>query len=253
MASRLASGRWTRLCIISPHLDDAAFSAFALLQEGSCEHHCVVSVITEPGVSGGAQWARAAGFADPVAEFRARQEEDRHALGTLGVTTRHLGVSTGSSTGQIEAGIRGFLGSEANHIETTLYLLPAGAGGQKQRSGIPLWIARILRRPLGATAHPEHVTVRNALVDALRMYRHASFGFYGEQPYVWNDSVHRLCGELEQLSGRRLEPIREWPDLDSKLGLARMYGSQFRLIFGDSPWFQRRVMRRAEEYYLPRA
>jgi LmbE family N-acetylglucosaminyl deacetylase len=250
LASRVTGG-WNRLCIISPHLDDAAFSTFAMLKAPVGESRCVVSVITEHGLSGGTQWARAAGFKDPAAEFRARQEEDRRALATLGVDTRHLGVGTGSSPAQLEAAIRGYLQGEADAIGSTLYLLPGGAGGKLPPDGIARFVARVLRRPAGTAAHPEHVAVRNQFVDALRSQPNARFGFYGEQPYIWNDTIPRLRRELELLSGLSLMPIQEQPEVDSKLELARMYASQFPLIFGDKVDFQRRVLRRAEEYYLP--
>jgi LmbE family N-acetylglucosaminyl deacetylase len=238
------------LCIISPHLDDAAFSAVAAFQATCFTHRRVVSVVTEPGPGVGSKWARSAGFDGPEAEFRARQDEDRRALGSLGVTARHLGVTTGGTPEHIDAALQAFLEAEAFAIGHTLYLLPGGAGGEHLRGGPGRILNRLLRRPAGAAAHPEHIAVRNALTRRLGAIPGACFGFYGEQPYVWNDSAPRLREELERLSGLRPEVVLAKPPMEVKLSLARQYESQFPLIFGESTGFQRRALGREEEYFL---
>lgn len=247
---RLALCRRKRLCIISPHLDDAGFSTLAALQSPVFEHRRVVTVVTEAGRATGSDWARSAGFSHPAAEFEARRAEDRQALGGIGVDVEHLGVATGGSQELIDGSIRGFLEGEVSRLDGTLYLLPGGAGGADLRRGPSRLVNRILRRPAGAVAHPEHLAVRNALAAGLRDRADACFGFYAEQPYLWNDSAPRLCRELEQLSGIRLETIRVQTQTDRKLRVARQYASQFPLIFGASAGFQRRALARAEEYFL---
>jgi LmbE family N-acetylglucosaminyl deacetylase len=247
---RLARCGRTRLCIISPHLDDAAFSVVAALQATGFEHKSVVTVVTEAGPDGGTRWARSAGFDGPEAEFRARQDEDRRALGSMGATARHLGVTTGGTRELIDTALRTFLGTEAHLVDQTLYLLPGGAGRAQLRSGPWRIINRILRHPPGAAAHPEHIAVRDALTRRLSTIAEACFGYYGEQPYVWNDSTPRLREELERLSGLRLEAVRVKPAMAAKLDLARRYESQFPLIFGTNAGFQQRALGRAEEYFL---
>lgn len=247
---RLARCRRKRLCIISPHLDDAGFSTLAALQCSVFEHRRVVTVVTEAGPAAGPDWARSAGFSHPAAEFVARRAEDRHALGGIGVDVEHLGVATGGSQELIDGSIRRFLEGEASLLDGTLYLVPGGAGGARLRPGPSRLLNRILRRPAGAAAHPEHLAVRSALVAGLSGIADACFGFYAEQPYLWNDSASRLRRELEQLSGVRLETIRVQADTDGKLRVARQYASQFPLIFGANPGFQRRALGRAEEYFL---
>ena len=250
LALKLALSRRKQLCIISPHLDDAAFSAFAAIQAQCFEHRYVVSVVTAPGEKGGASWARTAGFADPEAEFQVRQDEDRRAMDSLGVSVKHLGVRTGSTRGLIDAAIHSFFRAEAPSMDRTLYLLPGGAGGAQLRGGPWRLLNRLSRRPPGAAAHPEHIAVRDAATHLLLSTADACFGFYGEQPYVWNDSAPRLRDELRLLSGLELEVVRAKPLLESKLQLARQYESQFPLIFGQSDGYQRRALGREEDYFL---
>lgn len=79
-----------RVVVVSPHLDDAVFSCGCLL--ASAHQPVVVTVLAGVPDSTSAlqEWDRRAGFGSSPEAVRARREEDRRGLDTLGATGQWL-------------------------------------------------------------------------------------------------------------------------------------------------------------------
>ena len=85
----------------------------------------------------------------------------------------------------------------------TLVLLPLGAGG-KGRYWLKRNLFRLLRRPLGAPVHGDHIWVRDILRFALKGREEILTGYFAELPYLWFNSPF----ELSQRA-RSFEKIRQ--------------------------------------------
>jgi hypothetical protein len=144
--------------VVSPHLDDAVFSAWHLLAGAGDVR--VVNVFTSPPPEGAAppRWDRLTGARDSVQRIRDRLDEDRRALALAGRTA--VGLD--------------FLDSQYRHGPLDASALEAAlehaAGGGE------------LVAPAGIGEHSDHVAVRDAAL-ALGA-RGAAVSFYAELPYA---------------------------------------------------------------------
>jgi LmbE family N-acetylglucosaminyl deacetylase len=77
------------LLVISPHLDDAVLSCGLLIAAHPGTIVCTVFT-APPAANVTTDWDRASGFADAFEAMRARQAEDREALGLLSARPVHL-------------------------------------------------------------------------------------------------------------------------------------------------------------------
>jgi LmbE family N-acetylglucosaminyl deacetylase len=226
------------LCVISPHLDDAAFSTFSSLSSPTWLSRSVVTVFTAHG----------RGLASAEEELRARCQEDKAALHSMGVAWTHLGAS-----GDNPERTRTLLLQEiCNRLEAdprTCVLLPAGAGRALPLSRIRRLMRRALRRPPGAPVHAEHAVVRDMSLEVMRTLGHAEWAFYAENPYIWNDNIPELKQRLERLTGTRLTAFRMKPDPDRKLQVAELYESQVAPILGTRRSYRRRMLAHDEVYF----
>ena len=186
----LAQGR-QRICILSPHLDDGVYSAFAAITCPLPVYREVVTVITETGSDGASVWGNSAGFSSRREEFEARREEDRRVLGNLGVDCRHLGAQEGDRDSIRTAVMNAISTSDPD----TLFLIPAGAGTARSPGAVRRLMRRLGRKPAGSAAHPEHLIVRDAAIEVLKSTRGFGAAFYAEQPYLWNDTTAQDCPE----------------------------------------------------------
>ncbi|MEZ5643679.1 MAG: PIG-L family deacetylase [Burkholderiaceae bacterium] len=237
------------LLLISPHLDDAVFSAAGLLR-AAADRSTVLTVFTEGTPGDASAWTRAAGFADTPSEFAARRAEDLRAARHLSGRFIHAGLHSGQLDDvQARHHIARWLGENASTGEDTLVLLPAGAGGQNPYTAWTSWRTRLLRRPFGAPAHGEHGLVRDLFWHALAD-RPCRAGFYADLPYVWKQGDRALHDELVTRHGGSLTPVRLQPDVADKLAAAACYTSQMPLVFGQQDAYRRRALGRHECYFL---
>lgn len=224
--------RFARLCIISPHLDDAVLSTFATLADSGNLSRQVVTVVTH-GVAGQVtRWSTLTGFADTAIEHEARRTEDREALALLGAEAVHLeGVAGDPSS--IFTAVEGFIRAHAATLRQTQILLPAGAGRHS-----PLlervW-RRLKRQPDPHGPHPEHVQVRDAFVQGLRAAGIADWGYYAELPYAWHESLESCLSRLQRRGGGDLRIVRRMPEPTTKRVAAERYASQARFALGATP------------------
>lgn len=230
--------------MISPHLDDGVFSAYAALADPGAT---LVTVFTEPAVAGSTHWSTACGFPDAATEFAQRRIEDQAACAHLGVECIHLGANANNLPGMREV-LEQYLTSVLQSGRTVL--LPAGAGGSKSPGTLRQLLARLMRRPAGCAAHSEHEVVRDAALEQLRSSRIRDWGFYVENPYVWNDSLPRLRRVLQEMTGMPLREMIMSPDTDMKLDAADRYHSQAVPILGTKASWRRKTLAHPEVYFL---
>lgn len=238
-----------RLIVISPHLDDAVLSVAGLLRAASARAK-VLTVFTEADPQHGMSWAQAAGFADAREEHAARRLEDLRAMQYLGCGHVHAGLRSGELTDEAAQGLlRGLLDNQAPEPSDALFLLPAASGGTRPYTWFQKMRNRLLRIPFGAPAHPEHQQVRDQMWNALSS-RLSRVGFYADLPYAWRQSDAKIQAELEARTAQPLEAIHIRGDLKDKLAATGHYPSQMRLILGQSPAYQQRVLSRPECIFL---
>ncbi|MEO6186944.1 MAG: hypothetical protein ABIP38_03035 [Steroidobacteraceae bacterium] len=240
-------GDRTSLCVVSPHFDDAIYSAFVALTLPGLKQRAVATVITIAPAGKVTAWATHTGFKDTGVEHLARAQEDIAVLAELGVQPVHLGgvsESSASLQGAVEEFARVFLAAPQEWV----FLLPAGAGRHVGR--VARLCRRILKRPLGQMAHPEHTGSRDALRRRLRATPGAQWGYYVEHPYVTFDSVSELGTRLRSADRAPLRRVQYEPDPQAKLHSAQGYVSQARVALGTTPAEQLTFASRAELYFL---
>jgi LmbE family N-acetylglucosaminyl deacetylase len=222
--------------VVSPHLDDAAFSLGATIARAA-RAGAKVRVLTvfagDPDSSGpAAWWDRKAGFASEADAVRARRKEDEEACRILGATPVWLSFSDASYERQVDyESIRGEVGQAVEGAN--LVLLP----------GFPLRHIDHLRLTRLLLAHP---------VGAART------GLYVEQPYAKWDGRRRPWHRPSVPAA--IEPHVDAPvrwtsiaaerrDRRAKYQAALAYASQLPL-FGriEQPIFGRLLQRRIALY-----
>lgn len=239
----------TRIAVVSPHLDDAAFSLASLLADRRLPPREVWTVFTQARPDSDATYTRATGFTDPVQEFAARRAEDRAAMTLLGVAHVHLGAQTDRFTPDVVQAIAARLAALASTERPVLVLLPAGAGGTID--GFERLKRRVLRRPAGCRPHAEHEWVRDGLRPPLSTAPGVLTGYYAEVPYQWADRREDILARLQALDAAPLAIQTVRSDIEIKLAVARAYRSQFEIEFGHREGFQRRCLAGDEWLFLP--
>ncbi|GAB2537859.1 hypothetical protein [Brachybacterium huguangmaarense] len=158
------------LLLLSPHADDAVFSAAALLERGSTEVWTVFAGVPEPDVA--TDWDRACGFDSGAALMRARREED--ALALAGVPLRPLDLLERAYARPAERAadlrtLAGLLGTWAEAHPDGMLALPVGAGVSIR----PAWwetardrVRGVLRRRRGRGAAPSPIPALPSVTGA---------------------------------------------------------------------------------------
>lgn len=248
----LANQRIGRICVVSPHLDDAAFSLAEFLRAPGLPPREVFTVFTAARADSDARYTQAMGFADPLAEFEARRDEDRTAMALLGVPFEHGHAEVDRFTPEVaKASARRIVAkASANQLpnDRLLVLLPAGAGGVL--SPVQKVLRRALRQPFGCQPHAEHEWVRDGLWPHLSSAG-VQVGAYAEMPYLWADSVDALLARVQARASLTLHVHRLPPDPAWKLEVARCYKSQYQSEFGTKVGYQRRTLALDEALFLP--
>jgi len=233
--------------VVSPHLDDAAFSLAGLLHATRARAE-VITLITAAHPGPATDWTRATGFADNEAEARARQQEDLAAMAAIGCRHRHEGLAPGDPLAPVAGAlVRALATVRPGGLARTLVLLPAGAGGPPPSPLVRLaW--RLRRRPVGAPPHGEHVMARDLFWQALAT-SDARVGFYAELPYAWAQDPASLQAHLARALGCTTERLAYRPRLDEKERLVALYASQSAPILGTGA-YRRRLLARSECLFI---
>lgn len=125
--------------VVSPHLDDAVFSAGATI--AALGEVSVVTVFAgDPLPEQSTGWDRASGFSSSSEAMAARRDEDLAALDALGASAIHLGLLDNQYGGCSPEAVIESLHREIARLTPDLVIGPLGVG------------------------HPDHVTTREALL-----------------------------------------------------------------------------------------
>lgn len=237
----------TEIRVVSPHLDDAAFSLAAFLARPMLPPRIVLTVFTEAGPLTLPDHAHAMGFADPVEEYHRRREEDATAMARLGTRFIHCGLESGRRDAASAAAMaHSILDSPAPG--RILVLLPLGAG--RVLPGFRRLGRRILGKPPGCGEHGDHIWVRDQIRDAVPPAA-MPVGYYAEVPYQWANTPAELAAKARTLAAGPVDGFALLPDLDAKLAVVQDYVSQFNGEFGNHARYQRRTTSIAERIFLP--
>ncbi len=248
----LQSHRVKRVCVVSPHLDDAAFSLATFLQLQGLPERVVTTVFTQARLDSDDRHSKAMGFANPVEEYEARRQEDRRAMAMMKVGSLHAGAFVDRFTAEVAVSVTEQIKTHAEAAglqpQQVLVLLPVGAGGHVG-SFRRMW-CRLRRRPAGCAPHAEHEWVRDGLLAPLR-HAGMQLGYYAEVPYIWADEAQRLQGLVHKLTQHAHATFSFAVNADQKLAVIRAYHSQYADEFGDKEHFQRRTVVAPELLFLP--
>jgi len=243
-------GGRTALCVVSPHFDDAIYSAFVALTLPALTRRAVATVITTAPEGKVTSWATHTGFASTHQEHLERAREDVAVLQALNVEAVHLGGES-ESTASLTPAVERFAGIFLDAPGDWAFLLPAGAGVAVSR--IERLLRRMLGRPVGQMAHPEHTGTRDRLRQRLKATPGALWGYYAENPYVTFDDTAVLARALQRKEGRQLHCVQCSPDATAKLRSAEGYVSQAAVALGASHAQRLAFASRSEIYFLGEA
>jgi hypothetical protein len=226
-ARRLLDGP---LLLFSPHLDDAVFSCAALVERP--EPLDVLTVFTgAPDPPRQGWWDAQCGFASSIESIPARLLEDEAGFaGTphrrsylelleLQYAARRTSVEREKLADQAREWLVGNPGGTV--------AVPAGAGCSQTRAAH--WRRRLLRRRCSPPQHPDHVFVRDAVLEVVAS-TDAEALLYEEVPYLWGEpgdgEVARVAGRLN----RRADLLVVDVDRGRKAERIAAYASQIREI-----------------------
>lgn len=238
------------VCVVSPHFDDAVYSAHTALAAQGFDRRVVATIVTRGTVGMVTAWAQLVGFPDTHTEHVARAGEDIGTLKEMGVHAVHLGAES-DNPASLSVAVDMFVAKFLDCPERWAFLLPAGAGmrlGRLER----LW-RRLIRYPTAGMAHPEHILSRDLMRRCLAGVPGALWGYYAENPYSLFDDADRLQRHLEELDGRQLRRVTCIPDAPAKLHCAEGYSSQIQVLLGRSHAERLAFASRAELYFLREA
>ena len=227
------------ILVVSPHLDDAALSAWSLINNGPS-----VSVLNvfcaPPEPVRHTEWDRRCGFADSDAAVAARREEDRRALAPVPASVVHLelvegqylrGPRSAEDRQAIVGAVRAWCADTGG-----ILALPAGAGW----TGHNLWarLSRIRWLLPALPPNPDHIFVRDLLLDARG---DGAVWLYEELPYLWSRRADDAVARVADQRRARALPRSFAVDRRAKAAAVGEYRSQVPGLRG------RRWMRRIDD------
>jgi LmbE family N-acetylglucosaminyl deacetylase len=216
--------------LVSPHLDDAVWSAYAVLAgDGPVDVVNVFAGVPPAGVD--AWWDRRCGIADSPAHVRARIAEDEAALATLGRRAVNLPLLDGQYR----------VGGPQSLAEARAALTERVEG------------ASVVYGPAGIGAHEDHVFARELVLslaaDGIPVHLYADYSYCARGG--WPTWVDRAAGRPEgdaqwrrDLAGVPVDPdrprVRELSEDERrrKLAVMRLYRTQYDMIEQVEPEWQ---------------
>lgn len=272
--------------VVSPHFDDAALSCAALL-ERTPPPDVMTAFTAGPAVPMSTEWDRDCGFADSAISIAARHAEDDAAFAGSGHRLWRVGLVDGQylegnrpsdQAPTLEAAVLAWTGEHPDAIVA----IPAGTGlltaasdpsgtlpgGLRGATALLRPALLLARRVRGAvdrrlqalrsddwqvTAHPDHLFVRDTVLQLWQGRDDFSILLYEEVPYRWG---RRADGEVVRLGrglGRRFRRHDERIDRARKATRVAAYSSQLaNLPAPQGPLDTARGLPGNERYYLLR-
>jgi GlcNAc-PI de-N-acetylase len=212
---------------VSPHFDDAALSCAALLdREEPLDVLTVFTAVPEGPVQ--SKWDKLTGFTSSIESMAARREENRRAFQGSGHRLHYLDLleyeyvphpRPDSDREAIGAAVRRWV----EGIDPGVVALPAGAG---TRSRWWFKLDRMIGRGAGRLQHPDHVFVRDAALDALRLGSNCDLFLYEEVPYSFSRPADSAVASVESRVGARAVARSAEIDRSRKANRIAAYRSQ---------------------------
>ncbi len=236
---------------ISPHFDDAAYSAGALISKLSETNEVIViNVFTSPGSAKNGRWAKIflknCGYDDVNLLFRDREIEDSAALGPVSDRIINLGftdapwrqktswpyrvlarISPELSIIYPAIRLRFMPGKIARADYTNLAAMKRTLSDTVSASNSVVFC------PLALGKHVDHVAVRTVCDEIFPDAIH------------WSDYPYNVENEIED-TDKHLEQVKLGLNFKHKEDLVKKYVSQYKAIIGD-----KQINRLEEYYYLP--
>lgn len=233
------TGPGTAVLAVSPHLDDAAFSAGALLAglaaQGADVRVLTVFTASVPDPRGFALACQTdKGLAPDVDYMELRRGEDEAAMAALGVRSAHLGLAEAPHRGYADAAA--LFGPVVAGDEDTPDAVAAAIEAELARPGAPR--PRLLLGPAALGEHVDHRHVRDAL--ALLARRH------GLPSVLWDDLPYALRTPAGAAGPFRRGATAE--ETAAKLAACAAYASQLGFQFGSVAAMHEALQPRAEAF-----
>ncbi|MFI7583564.1 PIG-L deacetylase family protein [Kocuria sp. M1N1S27] len=224
---------------VSPHLDDAAFSAGALLAglaaRGAQVRVATVFTASVPGPEGFALACQTdKGFGPDVDYMALRRAEDEAAMAALGVRAVHLGLAEAPHRGYADAAA--LFGPVVAGDEGTPESVAAALAQELAGPGTPA--PDLVLGPAGLGDHVDHRHVRDALELVSR--RH------GPPVVRWDDLPYAL--RLPSGAGGAHERPATAAETRAKLAACASYPSQLGFQFGDVTAMAAALRSRSERF-----
>lgn len=214
-----------QLVVVSPHLDDAVLSAFALLQpERNAQ---VVTIFTGAPTGTVTSWDRERGFTSAADHMAARHTEEREVMASLGIVHIELGFAPVEYRDGAEPDHTAIVTAVLDNIPAgSMVALPVGAGG---RFSLGQRIAHRLvpsRKPAGGTTpHVDHVFATDVLLPVL-LARRQSVLLYEDVPYLWAGPGDQRAADLASLNRADVTLFAQAIDREHKAAAINRYRSQ---------------------------
>lgn len=228
------------LLVVSPHLDDAALSCFALLERD--EPVTVLDVFTQrPEPEQHTQWDEQCGFRGSHQAYHARRQEERDALGATGhkvlgadlLDTQYLPGGSDDRDERDADRLAEILEKwvERAGDESTV-ALPVGAGlPAGARPGLIDRVRAKLRRRLLFNNSPDHVFVRDVGIETLRHRDEVTIWLYEELPYLWAHPGELVVPLVAGWAERSATVVSLPVDRRRKADMLSAYRSQLPMLF----------------------
>lgn len=245
-----------RTLVISPHLDDAAFSCGGLIASGLLGEVRVITCLTK-SVANPTGFALACqldkGLDDKVDYMALRREEDRNAMAELGADYEHYDLT--------EAPHRGVDNAEQLFEDIKDIIFAQEELQPRLMASMAEFDPTLVLYPRGAGNHVDHQQVEQATTGALREY--ASRGiralYYYDQPYTNKNPRHYpylkkapTATTIEDMLAIRGGGTYRFPLSDAalrrKLAACAAYTTQVGFQFGSEADMARVLGR--EEYFI---
>ena len=197
-----------RLLVVSPHLDDAVLSCWALLARATpADVLTVFAGAPDPPVR--KAWDMRMGFGDSAESIRARLAEDAEAFAGTGHRRSHMALLDSQyldgRRGPRDAEVLAERLREWMNAGAGCIAVPAGAGrlcrGPIER------VRRVTTRLNRGYVHPDHAFVRQVVLETVPPDPAIELLAYEELPYIWAGSSQPRLTSVARAAGRTVIPL----------------------------------------------
>lgn len=235
-----------RYIFISPHLDDAAFSAGALMSFLSPNHHVeVINVFTQGSSNltfSGKQYLKQCGYQDYLHLFQDRVIEDRRALNLLGIKSKNLGFidALWRQVPRYRIPL-----AELNAVYPTYRFHITRGKVSPHDQALIKKIAKRLRSIVGGGNVQVYCPVGHGHIDHQIVKLACELAFGIDKLIYWLDFPYSQRTNFQEESYQEVEHKLSAHHYVQKLKICRAYLTQYPLVIGDD----QTIMRTAEKYY----